>query len=73
MALPKIYDMSMASQASMIASNTKLICLTTVRLILIFHDILKHVASTMKRLLNPLLQHGKEDDKQRDGWRRALQ
>ena len=56
--------MSMALQASIFASNAKAnIRLTTVRLILnIFLDIVKHVASTLKGLLNPLLLHEKAGD-----------
>ena len=74
MALPKRYDMSMALQASMFTSDAKANSFGhNPAHPHFFKDILKHVASTMERLLNSLLLHEKKDDEQVDGRPRASQ
>ena len=72
MALPKRYDMSMASQASILASDAKANLYNHGPAHPQLFYMLKHVASTMERLLNALLLHEKADDEQMDGRPRAL-
>ena len=73
MALPKRYDMSMALQASIFASDAKANLFNHSSGHPQLFYILKHVASIMQRLLHSLLLHEKEDDEQMDGRPRALQ